>query len=60
MEYMTNLNIEIDRDLKARADRLFNEMEMGITNGNANCGTTKTLMKFTPPRRSARKMPEPY
>jgi len=27
----TNLNIKIDRDLKAEADRLFNEMGMNLT-----------------------------
>jgi DNA-damage-inducible protein J len=31
MADMTNLNIKIDRDLKAQADRLFNEMGMNLT-----------------------------
>lgn len=31
MAEVTNLNIKIDRDLKAEADRLFNEMGMNLT-----------------------------
>lgn len=31
MEEVTNLNIKIDRELKAEADRLFNEMGMNLT-----------------------------
>ncbi len=31
MAGVTNLNIKIDRDLKAEADRLFNEMGMNLT-----------------------------
>ena len=31
MAETTNLNIKIDRDLKLRADRLFNEMGMNLT-----------------------------
>jgi DNA-damage-inducible protein J len=31
MAEVTNLNIKIDRDLKAQADRLFNEMGMNLT-----------------------------
>ena len=31
MAEVTNLNIKIDRDLKAKADRLFNEMGMNLT-----------------------------
>ena len=31
MADVTNLNIKIDRDLKAKADRLFNEMGMTLT-----------------------------
>ena len=31
MAEVTNLNIKIDRDLKVKADRLFNEMGMNLT-----------------------------
>ena len=31
MADVTNLNIKIDRDLKLKADRLFNEMGMNLT-----------------------------
>ena len=31
MSETTNLNIKIDRDLKLRADKLFNEMGMNLT-----------------------------
>jgi len=31
MSERTNLNIKIDRDLKTKADRLFNEMGMNLT-----------------------------
>jgi DNA-damage-inducible protein J len=31
MEEVTNLNIKIDRDLKAQADKLFNDMGMNLT-----------------------------
>ena len=31
MSEITNLNIKIDRDLKIKADRLFNEMGMNLT-----------------------------
>lgn len=31
MAEVTNLNIKIDRELKAEADRLFNEMGMNLT-----------------------------
>ena len=31
MAEVTNLNIKIDRDLKLKADRLFNEMGMNLT-----------------------------
>jgi DNA-damage-inducible protein J len=31
MAGVTNLNIKIDRDLKAEADKLFNEMGMNLT-----------------------------
>jgi DNA-damage-inducible protein J len=31
MAKVTNLNIKIDRDLKAQADRLFNDMGMNLT-----------------------------
>ena len=31
MSETTNLNIKIDRDLKIKADRLFNEMGMNLT-----------------------------
>lgn len=31
MAEMTSLNIKIDRDLKAEADRLFNDMGMNLT-----------------------------
>jgi DNA-damage-inducible protein J len=31
MAEVTNLNIKIDRDLKVRADRLFNDMGMNLT-----------------------------
>lgn len=56
MAGVTNLNIKIDRDLKAEADRLFNEMGMNLTTA-VNVFVRQAVLERAIPFRINRSVP---